>query len=853
MTPSNAKTVVHRDGTVEKFQMEQIIKAIQYAVDGVDVDDPYIAVFKILKNFELKMPDTVKTEEIDGLLLKAIEPIISEDPAYDAIATKQLVKMINKEVHKRFKTMKDYVIFGVDQWILDKRLLDFDFKVIEKEISADYDNNLNCFGTSTLKHRYLLKDFDKRTIETVQWMWMRIAMWLALAESEKDKHDFAIKLYHKLAWLKYLHSTPTLFYSGTSRSQLISCFIGVVDDDLNSIMDKAKETANYAKYGGGTGLYIGKLRASGSLIKSINSPSGWPIPFVKIWDVTVSSVAIGGKRASNMVLYMDTWHYNIDEYLDLKETNGNDFVRARKLNTALRVSDNFFKKVEADQDRYMFDPYECPELTETWGDEFESYYDKYCMMAEQGQLALWKKTKARQLYDRILMQAAKSGNFWINFKDRHNEKSQAPSYGLIHSTNMCTEISIPNRVDSTAVCTLASLNLSRFIDFSRLTKDVSRMTIDEKLWAIDWDDLGDTVKLAIRALDNVTDLNFYPSEESKKGAVDLRPLGLGVMGFGEMLIHLGIAYDSKEVLVLSDKLASFIYNHALATSESLAEERWTFLDYDPKKYSYKPRRNILLLAIAPTASISNIAGTSSGIENYFANVYSRETISGSFTVIVKELVKQLKTKDMWTDDVRRQILAGAGSIQHIEELDGVINKDLFKTVYEISPYAQVDVAAVWQKYIDQSISRNLYMTQEDRWALADIYLYAWKQWLKSTYYCFIKKDIQWEKYTQKVNKRGQRAGFRNVSSTTDAVSLTVKRWFGIAKTAEADSDQLDAINKELEGVDVHNLTDEQKSLIETKLTLEKGEAYVEKLKKGELYVNACPSDPFEKVMCEWCQ
>jgi len=252
MTPVGTKTVMHRDGTVEKFQMEKIIKAIQYAVEGVELDDPYIPVFKIMKNFELKMPDQVKTEEIDQLLLKAIEPLISDDPIYDSIATRQIVKMVESAVHTRFKNFRDYVVYATKKEILHAEMPDFDFDVLEAEMNSSYDNCLNCFGTSTMKHRYLLRDYDKNIMETPQWMWMRIAMGLALAEKKEERETFAIKIYHKLASLSYLHSTPTLFYSGTKRSQLISCFIGVVDDDINSIMDKAKETANYAKYAGGT-------------------------------------------------------------------------------------------------------------------------------------------------------------------------------------------------------------------------------------------------------------------------------------------------------------------------------------------------------------------------------------------------------------------------------------------------------------------------------------------------------------------------------------------------------------------------------------------------------------------------
>lgn len=342
---------------------------------------------------------------------------------------------------------------------------------------------------------------------------------------------------------------------------------------------------------------------------------------------------------------MEPWHYNFEEFLELKETNGNDYVRTRSLNTACRLPDEFMKRVVADQDRYMVDPKECVELTETWGKEFEDHYAKIIEKAEKGELKLVRKVRAQELYRKILMMAAKTGNYWLTFKDRHNEFNQAPNYSMIHSSNLCTEISIANNEQSTAVCTLASINLARVTRDELWKKsDISSMSLTQKYNLIHRDELKQTVHLAIRALDNVLDINFYPSPEAKKNSLDLRPLGLGVMGFGELLIKLGIAYDSKDALELSDQLGAFIYTEALAQSKLLAQEKGAFADWDAQRYPYEARRNALLVAIAPTASISNICGTSSGIENYFANVYSRETLSGKYTIIVRQLVEQLKEK-----------------------------------------------------------------------------------------------------------------------------------------------------------------------------------------------------------------
>lgn len=662
---------------------------------------------------------------------------------------------------------------------------------------------------------------------------MRIAMWLALNETNKE--EFAIQVYHKLASLKYLHSTPTLFNSGTNHPQLISCFIGVVDDSLDSIMDKGKEMAFYCKHAGWTAMSVTKLRANGSVVKSINSASSGPIPFIKIYDTVVSSVAIGGKRASNIVVYMEPWHLEIEDYIDLKETNWNEAARARKLNTALWIPDEFMRRVEHDDDRYLFDPHNFPLLAETWGRDFVQEYERAISEAEAGNVKRFKKTKARELYREILIRMAKSGNYWLNFKDRHNEKNQAPSYGIIHSTNMCTEISIPNTPDSTATCTLASINLSRFLKDDKL-QDMISASFEQKLENIKRDDMKETIQIATRALDNVIELNYYVSEPSRKNSFDLRPLGLGVMGFGEILLRLQIAYEDEDAKKLADTLWKFLYDTALETSIQLGKERGTFDDYSADRYDYAPRRNILLLAIAPTATISNIAWTSSGIETYFSNVFARETVSGKFTIIAKALVDELKAKDMWNDEIRQQILTHQGSVQNIEALEWVINKKVYKTTYECPTRSQIDVAASWQNHIDQAISRSLYMQEEERNNLDDIYLHAWKAGLKSTYYCFIEKNIQGEKYTESVNKRWARRGFGGVV------------WGNTEPQGGEESTSSD-----YRSFDPTNITDEQMKIMEKQMRQEKGDEYIEKLKAGTLYEWACPTDPFEKVMCEGCQ
>lgn len=831
-----AKVVIHRDGIQEIFQTEKIIQAIQQVIDPLKLSDPFIPMFKIIKNFELKLPDQVTTGEIDRLLLKAIEGLISEDTIYDAIATAQLVKIINETVNMHFKSFREYIEFGVQEKLLSADLLWFDIDTLELSINYDFDKEFNYFGLDTLQDRYLVKNRQKATIEKPQWMRMRVAMGLALLE--KDRETYTLKLYRKFAQLKYIHSTPTLYNAGTPHSQLSSCYINVLEDSMESIMEKATETAQFAKFAGGVGTSITKLRASGSHIKSLNAKSSGPIPFIKIFDTVVNSIMQGGRRRSSQVIYMEPRHYNFEEFLDLKETNGNDYVRTRSLNTACWIPDEFMKRVIHDEDRYMLDPAECPELTTTRGKAFSDAYQNICERAEAGDIKLFKKVKAQDLYREILMRAAKTGNYWLNFKDRHNEKNQAPAYSMIHSSNLCTEISIPNSEESTAVCTLASVNLARVVDHKSLNQaDLVHMSVEQKANLINWDELKDTIHTAIRALDNVLDINYYPSAASKKNSLDLRPLGLGVMGLGELLIQLHIPYEHKDALTLSDQLGAFMYAESLAASTALAEERGTFADWSADRYSYGPRRNALLLAIAPTASISNIAGTSSGIETFFANVYSRETISGKYTIIVKQLVDQLKEAGVRNEDIKNKVIEKWGSVQHITELEGHLDKQIFKTVYETTPFSQVDIAAVRQKYVDQSISRNMYVKEELRDNLFDIYVYARQQGLKSTYYCFIEKTIQGEKYTQKINKRGERLGFGKAPETTTQTTI---------RTPHTESQPVTPL-------DPKNLSEQQKNELEQQLRATKGDSYVDQLKAWTLYNGACPIDPFEKVMCTSCQ
>ncbi len=797
------RIVIKRDGTEEKFQMKKLINAIFALLEGMDIPDDYEIVFRIAKELDLKIPERVTTQELDTLVLKAIEQLIPKHYIYDTLAARQLLKLINREIDKRFKSFKEAIEFGVKEGLYKEELLNFDIDKLEEAIVYQRDRNLDYFGLTTLKDRYFTRDREGNIIEKPQWFFMRVAMGIGNSEDE------VIKIYDKISKLEYLHSTPTLYNSGTSTNQYSSCYVNVIDDSLESIMDKAKETAFLAKYAGGVGTDITRLRATGSKIHSLNAKSSGPIPFIKIFDTIVNAIQQGGRRRSSQVMYMQPWHVDIDSFLDLRETTGNPYFRTPSLNTALWMPDEMMRRIKEGEPLYFFDPAECHELVESWGEEFKKKYEECIKRAEEGKLKIWKKEEdSKGWFNRYLFKLAKTGHPWLTFKDRHNEHNPCPEYSVINSSNLCTEIAIPNSTESTAVCTLASINLSRH---------VRRDKTD-----INWDKLKDTIETMVVALDNILDKNFYPSEESRKNTMDLRPIGIGLMGFAETLIELGIPYDSNEAVAFAEKVAKFMRDVAYKKSEELAKERGPFPHYEEmakkgKPYPYPPRRNAVLLAIAPTASISIIAGTTSSIDSYFSNVYSRDTLSGKFIVVNKQLMKKLEELDMWNEEMSEKIKADGGSIQYIPELEGKIRKELFKGAYEIHPKRQIDIAAAFQKYIDQAVSKSIYIEEDLRGDMFDIYMYAWEKGLKSTYYCFIDKTVKGEKYTQKVNKRGERRGF------------------GLRKAKQ------NQINKQEE--DLEKLE---------KMAREKyGDEVVDKVKSGN--IDACPTDPLLNKICPSCE
>ncbi|GAA5520601.1 ribonucleoside-diphosphate reductase subunit alpha [Aliifodinibius salicampi] len=801
------RTVIKRDGTEEPFRTQKIINAIFEIIEGLEVEDDYELVFLIMKELDLKVPERVSTEELDRLVLKAIEQLIPKHPVYDTLATRQLLKLINKRIDRRLDSFREYLKKGFEQELLHERLKAFDFDLLEQSVNFERDSLLGYFGLTTMNDRYLMKNRDGEVMEKPQWFFMRVAMGIGNSNEE------IVKIYNKLSKLEYLHSTPTLFNSGTVTSQYSSCYVSVIDDSLDSIMDKARETAFLAKYAGGVGTDVSRIRATGSNIASLNAPSSGAIPFIKIFDTLVNSIQQGGRRRSSQVISMQPWHLDIDGFLDLRETTGNAYFRTPSLNTSLWMPDEMMRRIDQGEPIYLFDPGECSELVDATGDDFKKKYEQRIEQAEVNELEQFRKLDSQDFFKKYLFKLAKTGHPWLIFKDEHNRHNPCPEYSVINSSNLCTEISIPNRPDSTAVCTLASVNLSKHVK--------------EDLSDIDWEKLEDTLETMTRGLDNILDKNFYPSEAAERNTMDLRPLGIGLMGFAEALIDLEIAYDSEEAVMLARKLGAFMRKIAYRTSQELAEERGAFRHYQEmeeqgKGYDYPPRRNAVLLAIAPTASISIITGTTSSIDSYFSNLYSRDTLSGKHIVINRQLIEDLEEKRKWSDEIADAIKANNGSVQYIDELDGVIDKELYKTAYEIHPKRQIDIAAAFQESIDQAVSKSLYIDEHLRDNMEEIYLYAWEKKLKSTYYCFIDKVVKGEKYTEKVNKRGSRKGF------------------GASSPSENDGAKQKT-----------DPVEEDKAELEAKAREKFGDEVVDEALEAN--ADSCPTDPMLRRICPACE
>ncbi|GAB6195987.1 ribonucleoside-diphosphate reductase subunit alpha [Lysobacter xanthus] len=739
LTPPHAPatmTVTKRDGRREPVDVAKIVRAVQRCSAGLDDIDPMRVALKTIGGIF----DGATTRELDELSIHTAAAFTAEEPQYSRLAARLLSAYIDKEVTGLgVHSFSQSILLGHDLGLINDRVreaVEANARKFNDAIDASHTQRFEYFGLRTLYDRYLLKHpHSRHVIETPQHFFMRIAVALT------DGPAGALQLYRLMASLDYIPSSPTLFNSGTRHEQLSSCFLlDSPQDSLTDIYARYGDVAQLSKFSGGIGQAYHRIRARGSLIRSTNGRSNGIVPWLKTLDASVAAVNQGGKRKGAACIYLETWHADIEEFLELRDNTGDEMRRTHNLNLANWIPDLFMQRVDADGNWSLFDPKAVPELPDLWGEAFERAY----VQAEQQGLAV-RTVKARELYARMMKVLGETGNGWMTFKDASNRTCNQVGPGrTVHLSNLCTEILEVTSADETAVCNLGSINLAQHVGED----------------GVDFDKLAETVQVAVRQLDRVIDLNFYPIESARRSNLRWRPVGLGVMGLQDVFFKLRLPFDSVEALALSTRIAETIYLHALEAScdlaaqhgahPSFAETRAAGGDLQFDLWGVTPTqavawealkariathglRNSLLMAIAPTATIASIAGCYECIEPQVSNLFKRETLSGDFVQVNRHLVNELKKLGLWTQPIRDAIKLGEGSIQAIEAIPESL-RQVYRTAWELPQKALIDLAAARGAYIDQSQSLNLFMESPNIGRLSSMYMYAWKSGLKTTYY-----------------------------------------------------------------------------------------------------------------------
>ena len=781
-----AITVVKRNGQREPYDANKINLAIERASAGLDENITWVT--QIASELELTLFDGITTQQLDEAVIQVALQNVKDDPAFDTVAARLLLKTIYKRVLGDYEGAEDLkalhashfaanIARGVEEKLLDSRLTElFDLKELADALEPAHDELLKYIGVVTLNNRYGIKGRNGDALEVPQYFWMRIAMGLSL--NEADPTAYAIKFYEKMSQLEYLAAGSTLVNAGTVYPQLANCFVMEMQDDMEHIAKTTRDVMWLTKGTGGIGLSVTKLRAQGSPIRSNNTTSTGPIPFMHTIDSILRAVSRGGKKFGALCFYMENWHLDFPEFLDLRQNSGDPYRRTRTANTAVWISDEFMKRVQNDDDWYLFDPLEVQDLNELYGKEFSARYNEYVAKAEAGEMHLFKKITAREQFKSILISLQTTSHPWLCWKDTINNRALNNNTGTIHLSNLCTEITLPQDEDNVSVCNLASINLSRHLN------DAGKL---------DFAKIEESARLAVRQLDNLIDITRSSVQEADFSNAQNRAVGLGVMGFTDVVERLGFSYESEESYDLIDEIMEHVSYAAIDESANLARERGSYPNFDGSRWSEGlvpldsialteadrgmaikvnrttrldwdalrlkvtgGMRNATLMAIAPTASIGLVAGTTPGLDPQFSQIFSRSTSNGKFLEVNRNLVKDLQDLGIW-DTTREAILRSQGDIQNIAAIPDHM-KATYKTSFQLSPYSFLEVAARAQKWIDQSISRNMYLETRDLGDMMDIYFAAWERGVKTTYYLHMKPRHTAEQSTVKVNKSEQIGG-----------------------------------------------------------------------------------------------
>lgn len=763
------------DGSMEQFSREKMRAYVSEFTEGYEKEIDFDS---IVAQVEREVYDGIKTSEMAKLVTLVLRSRIEEDPAYSVVAARQLARRIAEEaIGNLSATPKGEwgtayrtafvrnIKRGVEAKKYDSKLLSFDLEKLGSALVPQRDDLFRYIGIETLNDRYFVR-ISGKLIETPQIMWMRIAMGLALNESEKEVR--AIEFYNIMSQMHFIPSTPTLFHSGTPHPQLSSCYLNVVEDDLAHIFKVYGDNAMLSKWAGGIGTAWSKLRGMGAEIKAAGITSQGTIPFLKIANDVTVAINRSGRRRGATAVYMENWHIDFEDFLELRKNTGDERRRTHDMNTASWISDLFMKRVKEDGMWTLLSPDEAVDLTETFGKKFEELYVKYEEMADRGEIKLFKRMKARDLWKKQLSMLFETGHPWITFKDPSNLRSPQDHVGVVHCSNLCTEITLNTSAEETAVCNLGSINYP---------KHIRNGVFDTQM-------VKNTITTAMRMLDNVIDINFYPTVEARTSNMRHRPVGLGIMGFQDALYMLDIPFGSDECVTFSDTSMEVIAYHAILASTDLARERgayqsfkgskwdrgifpvdtialleeerglstgidhtehldWSIVREAVKQYGM---RNSNTMAIAPTATIANIAGSVPGNEPIYKNIYVKANISGDFVIVNPYLVEDLKKIGLWDAEMLGAIKYNDGSLKDIPSVPVEI-KTKYKETFEIDMRWIMKAGAYRGKWIDQSQSLNIFFSGTSGKELSDLYTYAWEIGLKTTYYLRSLGATQVEKST----------------------------------------------------------------------------------------------------------
>ncbi len=764
-TELNIKEITAVDGRRVPFNNEEMIRLVVEAGHGFE---DRVSAETILKELAKNLFEGMKENEITTAAIMAARSFTENDPAYSFVTARMLLQKLFEEVLGSRLTLAErknayvgylpkYLEKGIEAGRLDPRLkTDFELSKIAEAIVPTRDENFTFLGLQTLYDRYFIHVEGTR-IEIPQIFWMRVAMGLALVEKTKElRTEKAIEFYNVLSTFHFVSSTPTLFNAGTPYPQLSSCFLTTVPDDLYGIYGALRDNAMLSKFSGGLGNDWTSVRGLGSYIKGTNGTSQGTIPFLKVANDTAIAVNQGGKRKGAVCSYLETWHIDVEEYLELRKNTGDDRRRCHDMNTANWIPDLFMKRVEAQGEWTLFSPDECPDLHDLFGKAFEKRYEEYEAKAARGEIRNFRKIEAQKLWRKMLSMLFETGHPWITFKDPSNLRSPQQHAGVVHSSNLCTEILLNTNAEEVAVCNLGSVNLAAHV---------------ERDGGINFKLLEQTVRTAMRMLDNVIDQNLYPIAQAKNSNLKHRPVGMGIMGFQDALYKLRIPYSSDDAVEFADESMEAISYYAIKASTELAAERGTYssykgslwdkgilpidsishidrergimvevdreakMDWSEIRHLVKTHgmRNSNCMAIAPTATISNIAGVCQSIEPTYKNLFVKSNMSGEFTIINPYLVEELKARNLWDSEMIFALKSADGEIADMERIPQDI-KDLYQTAFAIEPQWLIKAAARRQKWIDMGQSLNLYMAQPSGKKLDEMYRLAWRMGLKTTYY-----------------------------------------------------------------------------------------------------------------------